>query len=144
MVRYQRVLLPMPPITPTSTGSAMKRARIKAAAVAGDRHQVQQLADQELPADDVEQPDIDIIDDAQHHAPEVEVGGAEEGQQQREGDVRHGRPTSSVGMAIARLGHIRCEMSWPMLRPAVGLAEIEHEQAHRLIEEIVSVRRGCL
>ena len=55
--------------------------------IAGDGHQMQQLACQELPANDVEEVGDRHQGDAGYHPPGIHVGGAQEDQQQRKADV---------------------------------------------------------
>src|SRR5262245_2066114 len=93
-----------------------------------------QLAREELPADDVEQHRDRHQRDAQHHAPEIEVGGAEEDQRERDRDVHreaHGEHRDRDRKARQ---HARADFVTDAAT-VIRVAEIEPEELHRLLKE---------
>ena len=96
--------------------------------ITGNGRQLQQLADQVLPADDVEQRGNGHEPHAQGHAPEFQVGHAEKHQQERQTDVHQqphhqGRRGDGQGRPHA-LADVGADVP-----PAVRTSELEQEQA---------------
>ena len=104
------------------------------ARIARDGHQVPQLADQELPADDVEQAGHRHQHHAQCHARRIQRGSAEQGHQQREADI-HDQTDEKSRQRDGQARTHACEYLAADIAPIVGVAKIEYEHAGRLLPE---------
>ncbi len=95
---------------------------------------MQQFAHQILAADDIEEGRDRHHHDTDHHPPEIDVGGAKEGDQQGKGDV-HRQPHQQHRQGDGQTGPHALGDVVTDITTTVGGAEIELEQLQGFLKE---------